>query len=233
VIPSIDLLDGRAVVLVRGRRGTEEVVSDRPVDLALSWQRRGARRLHVVDLEAAWGEGDNREVVRSILRAVAIPVQTGGGLRDEDALREAFAWGASRVLVGTRAVQEPDWLRAMAVRFPGRLILAVDRDERGVVIDGWRRVAAVDPRRLIDVANRLPLAGVLFTDVASEGRLRGMRDIPRGLVRRCLHERIAAGGAAAVRDLRKLRDAGFDHAIVGKALYTGALDFAQAQEVMP
>jgi len=233
MIPSIDLLDGRAVVLVGGRRETEDVVSDRPVDLALSWQRRGAKRLHVVDLNAAWGMGDNREVIRSILRAVAIPVQTGGGLRDEDALRAVFAWGASRALVGTRAVQEPDWLRAMTVRFPGRLILALDRDERGVVIDGWRRVAAVDPRKLIDLANRLPLTGVLFTDVGSEGRLRGMKDIPRDLVQRCLRERIAAGGATTVEDLRNLRDAGFDHAVVGKALYSGALDFAQAQEVMP
>ena len=232
MIPAIDLLDAHAVFLVGGRRGTEEVVSDDPVSLAREWQRRGAKRLHLVDLDAAMGSGDNGGVVREILRSVTIPVQVGGGLHDEDAIRDALRSGAAWAIVGTRAVKDPAWLRTVSVRFPSRLILALDRDERGVLVDGWQRAADADPGALVDLANRLPLDGVLFTDVAVEGRLAGVGSAADDLVRRCARVRIAAGGATRPEDLRALRLAGFDHAVVGKALYRGRLDLARAEEAM-
>lgn len=174
MIPAIDLLGGRAAFLVGGRRETAEVVSGDPVALALEWQRRGAKRLHVVDLDAALGSGENRDVVKAILRAVTIPVQVGGGLRSEDDLRDVLSSGASKAIVGTRAIRDPDWLRSMAVGFPSRLILALDRDARGLLLNGWQRSTATDIRQLIDFANALPLDGVLFTNVAVEGRLNGV-----------------------------------------------------------
>lgn len=233
MIPAIDLLKGEAVVLVGGRPETAETVSDDPVALARSWQRQGARRLHLVDLDAALGSGENRDLVREVLRGVTVPVQVGGGLRDEDALREALAAGAANAIVGTRAVRDPSWLGAMAVRFPSRLILALDRDPRGVLVDGWQRAATADPARILGEANRLPLGGVLFTDVSVEGRLRGVRRTPDDLVRRCARPRIAAGGVTGLEDLATLRRAGYDHVVVGKALYSGGLDLRGAMEAFP
>ena len=232
MIPAIDLLAGRAVFLTGGERGTEEVVADDPVVLAREWQRRGARRLHVVDLDAAIGSGENRDVVRRILRAVTVPVQAGGGLRDEPAIRDVLAAGASWAIVGTRAVREPEWVRAMAVRFPSRLILALDRDERGVLVEGWKHGTSADPAGLVELANRVPLAGVLFTNVAVEGRLGGVGDVRDNLVERCSRTRIAAGGATTLADLQSLRAAGFDHVVVGKALLAGSIPFERAQEAM-
>jgi len=233
VIPAIDLLKGEAVVLVGGRPETAEPVSDDPVALARSWQRRGARRLHLVDLDAALGSGENRDLVRQVLRGVTVPVQVGGGLRDEDALREALATGAANAIVGTRAVRDPSWLEAMAVRFPSRLILALDRDSRGVLVDGWQRAAAADPARILEDANRLPLGGVLFTDVSVEGRLQGVQKTRDALVRRCARPRIAAGGGRGLDDLAALRRAGYDHVVVGRALYAGSLDLREAMGAFP
>jgi len=232
VIPAIDVMRGRAVFLVGGRPETAEVVSDDPAGVARLWQRRGATRLHVVDLDAALGTGENTDAVRTILREVAIPIQVGGGLRDEAALREVLSRGATRAVVGTRAVRDEDWLRDMAVRFPCRLILALDRDARGVLVEGWRRAATADPRRLIEAANRIPLDGVLFTNVAREGRLQGVGDPEEPLVRRCARDRIASGGVTTLDDVRALRRVGFDHVVIGKALYTGHVAFERAEEAM-
>ncbi len=232
MIPAIDLLEGRAVFLVGGRRDTATVVSDDPAGLAEEWQRRGAKRLHVVDLDAALGTGENRDLVREVLRTVTIPVQVGGGLRDEDSLRDVLTVGAAKAIVGTRAVRDPGWLRAMAVQFPSRLILALDRDARGVLVEGWQRPAPADPEALVDFANHLPLDGLLFTNVAVEGRMRGVGEPSDALVRRCGHARIAAGGATTLKDLRTLRRVGFDHVVVGKALHAGTLDLGKAQEAL-
>ncbi|MGQ0796430.1 MAG: HisA/HisF-related TIM barrel protein [Methanobacteriota archaeon] len=232
MIPAIDVMRGRAVILVGGRPATAQVVSDDPVALARDWQRRGAKRLHLVDLDAALSSGENRELVRDVLRALAIPVQIGGGLRDEAALRDLLSHGATKAIVGTRAIRDPAWLRDMAVRFPSRLVLALDRDERGVLVEGWRHASNADPADLIERANRLPLDGVLFTNVAREGRLQGVGDANEPIVRRCAKPRIASGGVASLEDVRALRRAGFDHVVVGRALYTGHVDFDRAEEAM-
>lgn len=232
MIPAIDLLGGRAVFLEGGRRETAQVVSEDPLGLARAWQACGARRLHLVDLDAAMGSGENRDLVRGIVRSVAIPVQVGGGLRDEDAVRDILGSGAAKAMVGTRAIQDPEWLRGIAVRFPSRIILALDRDARGVLVEGWRRAASRDPVPLLEIVNGLPLGGVLFTNVAVEGRLRGVGRAEDPLVRRCRHPKIAAGGATTIEDLRALKRAGFDHVVVGKAFAEGTMDFAEASEAM-
>lgn len=232
MIPAIDLLGGRPVFLRGGEPDTATIVSADPVSLARSWQDAGARRLHLVDLDAAFGRGDNGRLVRTILRSVAIPVQVGGGLRDEGAIRDLLGNGAAAVVVGTRALEEPDWLRTVAVRFPSRILLALDRDPRGALVDGWRRVSRRAPGESLGIANGVPLAGVLFTNVSAEGRLRGVGDPRDALVRRCRHPRIAAGGVTTLRDVVALRRAGYDHVIVGKAFHAGTLDFARAEEAM-
>lgn len=232
MIPAIDLMEGLAVFLTAGRPETMEIVSEDPVGLAKSWQARGAKRLHLVDLDAALGLGENRDLVRAVLRGVTIPVQVGGGLRDEDRLREILSSGAARAVVGTRAVESPEWLREMAARFPSRLILAVDRDPRGVLVEGWTKTASKDAGAIVRLANRLPLDGVLFTNVGIEGRLEGVGDPTDHVVARCTKPRIAAGGVTSVEDLRRLRRAGYDHAVVGKALYSGTLDLRAAEEAM-
>lgn len=225
-------MEGQAVFLAGGRRDTIEVVSKDPPGLAKAWQDRGATRLHVIDLDAAMGEGENRATVRSILRSARIPIQVGGGLRDEESLHDILGYKTASALIGTRAVQDRSWLKEMAAQFPSRLILALDRDERGVLVDGWRRAVTTNPRDLIDLTNRLPIGGVLFTNVAVEGQLRGVGDPKDNLVGRCVHETIAAGGVTTTKDIQLLQLVGYDSVVVGRALYGGTLDFRQAEEAM-
>jgi len=218
--------------MVGGQPGTEKIVSEEPVSQALEWERRGAKRLHVVDLNAAMGTGDNRSLLESILAAVKIPVQAGGGFRDRDNLDHIISKGASRVIVGTRAVLDPEWLRSMTLLFPKRLILALDQNESGLLVQGWKEAAPIRPEEMINIANRLPLDSVLFTNVAVEGRLGGIGEVRQSLLHQCLHEKIAAGGVSTVEDLVALRRAGFDHAIVGKALSENRMDFNMAEKAM-
>ncbi len=232
MIPAIDLLGGRAAFMVGGKPGTEQIVSEQPVSLALEWERRGAKRLHVVDLDAAMGIGDNRDLLQSILMAVKVSVQVGGGLRDQESLEYILSHGASWAIIGTRAILDPEWLRSITLLFPGKLILALDQDGSGLLVKGWREAASVEPTRMIELANMLPLGGVLFTNVAAEGRLGGVGEIHQEILCQCVHERIAAGGVSTVEDLRTLRRAGFAHVIVGKAFNAGGLDFHQAEEAM-
>ncbi len=218
--------------MVGGQPGTENTASEKPVSLALEWERRGAKRLHVVDLDAAMGRGENRSLLESILARVKIPVQAGGGFRDRASLEYIISKGVSRVVVGTRAVLDPEWLRSMTLLFPRRLILALDQNESGLLVQGWKEAAQVTPEKMINLANELPLDSVLFTNVAVEGRLGGIGDVRQGLLRQCLHEKIAAGGVSTVEDIVALRGMGFDHVIVGKALSENRMDFNMAEKAM-
>jgi phosphoribosylformimino-5-aminoimidazole carboxamide ribotide isomerase len=217
--------------MVGGKLGTERIVSDDPVKLAVEWEQRGAKRLHLVDLDAVMGTGSNRDLLGSILASVKIPIQVGGGLRTRESLENLFSRGASRVVVGTRAIKDPDWLRSMALLFPEKIVLALDYKSSELLVEGWREKSNVKPETMIALANKLPLGSVLFTDVEVEGRLGGIGNIPQVLLRLCRHEKIASGGVSGLEDLQALRRAGFDHAIVGKALYAG-LDFDEAEGAM-
>jgi phosphoribosylformimino-5-aminoimidazole carboxamide ribotide isomerase len=226
VIPAVDLRGGACVQLVGGEYDAERVRLDDPLGVAREWARLGFRRLHVVDLDAATGRGTNAHVVEEIVRYGNFDdVQVGGGVRDDDAVERILGYGARAVVIGTRGLEDPDWLAEVAARWPGQVVLAADVRERRVVTRGWARTL---PRNVIDVVEELdgvPLAGLLVTAVHREGQMQGT-DLPlmEDVVDAASVPVIASGGVGTLQDLRLLADRGVAGAVVGMALYTGAID---------
>lgn len=224
-IPAIDLRDGACVQLVGGAYEQEQVRLDDPVGVARDWARLGFGQLHVVDLDAATGRGANTAVVEELLRQGGLVAQVGGGVRSEDRIDALLDLGAARVVVGTRALEEPEWLEEMAHRFPGTIVVAADVRERAVVTRGWERTLPRDVVETIEELNRLPLAAVMVTAVHREGQMQGpdlflMEDV----VEAAAVPVFASGGIGSLRDLRELAERGVAATIIGMALYTGALD---------
>lgn len=224
-VPAVDVRRGRCVQLVGGRPEEERVSLPDPAAVARRWWSAGFRSLHVVDLDAALGSGDNRDVVRRILDATGADVQVGGGVRDEAAVEGLLAGGADRVVVGTRAVADPKWLAAVSRSRPERIVVAADVRAGEVLLRGWTEGAGVAVEELLARLGPLPLAGVLCTDVSREGRLEG---IERGSVRRVLdaatHPVWISGGITTLDELAFLAEAGAEGAVLGMALYRGVLD---------
>jgi phosphoribosylformimino-5-aminoimidazole carboxamide ribotide isomerase len=226
VIPAVDLREGACVQLVGGEYADERVRLDDPLAVAREWRRVGFPRLHVVDLDAATGRGSNAEVVAEIVRHGGFDaVQVGGGVRDEDAIERLLDQGVTAVVIGTRGLEDPDWLVEMAERHPGQLVLAADVRERRVVTRGWAHTL---PRFVTDVVEDLagvPLAALMVTAVHLEGQMQGT-DLPlmEDVVEVATVPVYASGGVGSVQDLRALEERGVAGAIVGMALYTGALD---------
>lgn len=230
VYPAIDLKAGRCVRLAQGDTARETVYGDDPAAVARRWVGEGAQALHVVDLDGAFaGRPVQLATVRAIAAAAGVPVQLGGGLRSLGDLEAAFAAGASRAVVGTRAL-DPDFLARAVARHGGRLVAALDARDGVVAVAGWRELSGV---RVTEAALRLKEAGVnevLYTDVAHDGMLDGP-DLAgvAALVATGLRV-IASGGVASAEDIRSLKAAGAAAAVVGKALYDGRLTLAAALE---
>ena len=224
-IPAVDLRDGACVQLVGGSFAQEKVRLENPVDVARSWEHYGFHRLHVVDLDAATGHGSNITVVRSLLFDSGVPIQVGGGVRSSELVEELLEAGASRVIVGTRAIEEPEWLAELAARHPGEIIVACDVRERRVTTRGWAHTLPLDILDVVDELNSLPLAGLLVTAVHREGQMRGT-DLPlmEDVAESSNFPVYASGGVATMQDLRALEHRGLAGVVIGMALYTGALD---------
>lgn len=224
---AIDLRDGAAVQLVGGALDAERV---RVTDIETLVDRWSAcfGGIHVVDLDAALGRGANRATIGEILARAGAPVQLGGGVRDDVAVTRALAPAGApavaRVVVGTRAIDDPRWLEEIATRFPDRIVLAADQRDGVVLRRGWTAASGMGVEALLERVADMPLAAVLVTDVGREGRLGGVdADAFAALARLCPRPLIAAGGIASLDDMRALRDAGIAEAVVGMAAYTGAI----------
>ncbi len=224
-IPAVDLREGACVQLVGGDYSAERVRLNEPVSVATGWRDRGFTHLHVVDLDAALGRGDNAAIVSVILDLPGLAVSVGGGVRTTDQIARLIDAGADRVVVGTRAIEDPDWLEQAAVQCAGRLVVAADVRERQVVTRGWASESGQSIGEVLARLGALPLAGVLVTAVHQEGRLAGP-DL--ALIEDCLAGTslpvIASGGITTMKDLHALRQAGTAAAVLGMALYTGTLD---------
>jgi phosphoribosylformimino-5-aminoimidazole carboxamide ribotide isomerase len=226
VIPAIDLRAGRCVRLFRGDPGAETVYDDDPIETAERFEQEGARRLHVVDLDAARGEGSNRDVVVRILRKVAIPVQVGGGLRTLADVDEVLARGGARAILGTSAALDPGFVSEAVHHAGDRVVVAVDvRDER-VMVRGWRE----EGPRLAEAVAALTDVGAprfLVTAIERDGTMDGPDvELYERLVASTPVPIIASGGVRSADDVRALRDVGVEAAVVGKALYSGTLRLA-------
>lgn len=224
-IPAIDLRDGHCVQLVGGDYAKEAVRLEDPVRVAQRWVAAGFTRLHLVDLDAATGRGNNRELLREIITRGGVPAQVGGGVRDGEAIDALLEDGADRVVVGTRGAEDPEWLARQADRAPGRIVLAADVKGRTVVTRGWATETTREIVELIRALEDLPLAGLLVTAVQKEGKMQGtdlalMADV----VDAAPWPVIASGGVGSLQDLRSLEDRGVAAVVLGMALYTEALD---------
>lgn len=230
-IPAVDLRGGHCVQLVGGDYANERVRLEDPAAVAREWARTGFSRLHIVDLDAATGRGNHRDIIRDILREATVPVQVGGGIRDEAQIEQLLDDGATWVVVGTRAVEDESWRTEMAHRFPGRLILAADVRERAVVTRGWSVTSSHDVLDFVQSLDGLPLGGLLVTAVHLEGQLRGT-DLPlmEDVAEASPWPVFASGGVTSADDLRALEHRGLAGAVLGMALYTGVLDARRTAE---
>ena len=225
VIPAVDLRGGRCVQL-RGGKPEDELVSlPDPVAVAVRWWECGFKHLHIVDLDAALGDGDNRELIRQITEATPAETQVGGGVRSSDTVDALLEAGADRIIVGTRAVDDPSWLSALSRAHPGKVLLAADVRDGKVLRKGWTEATELTAAELFARTTDLPLAGVLCTDVAREGRLEGIAPwTVRPLIKRSPHPVWMSGGITTLDEIRTLQNWGAAGAVLGMALYSDTLD---------
>jgi phosphoribosylformimino-5-aminoimidazole carboxamide ribotide isomerase len=231
VAPAVDLKGGRCVQLVGGRPEEERVSLPDPVAVAERWWSLGFGTLHLVDLDAALGSGGNLDVVRAVLAATPALTQVGGGIRDTARANALLEAGADRVIVGTRAIDDLPWLTDLAHTHPGRVMVAADTRDGWVLRKGWTERSTLTVADFLQRLKLLPLAGVLTTDVGREGRLEGMnRDAMAGTLRQSVHPVWVSGGVSTEDDLEWLDDGGAEGAVLGMALYTGAVDAGRVAE---
>jgi phosphoribosylformimino-5-aminoimidazole carboxamide ribotide isomerase len=223
VYPAVDILGGKVVQLVGGVEGTEQVVLPEPLQVARGWRDHGARFLHLIDLDAAFGREPN-ECVEEVVRRCGMDVQVGGGVRSEDAADRLLGMGARRVIAGTRAVREPEWLERLSRDRPEKVVLALDTKGGRIQVKGWQEAAKVSLEEMFLTIRDMPLAAVLHTDVGVEGRGGGIdARVAEEFITRCPHDVIASGGVTTMADLDALKDMGAAGAVVGLALYKGTL----------
>jgi phosphoribosylformimino-5-aminoimidazole carboxamide ribotide isomerase len=228
--PAIDLRGGRCVRLLQGDYERETVFAEDPVAQARAFVTAGARRLHVVDLDGARvGAPVQVDLVGKIVAAVGVPVQLGGGTRSRAAVAAWLDVGVSRVVIGSLAIQEPETFAALAREFPNRIVLGLDARDGRVAVHGWQETSAVTA---VDVARRhagLPLAAVVFTDIATDGMLTGPNlEALTDMIRATPQPVIASGGIASAADIRAVAAAGAAGCIVGRALYSGEVTLPEA-----
>jgi len=237
MIPAIDLKDGKCVRLRQGRMEDETVFSDDPVAVAQRWVDAGARRLHMVDLNGAFaGKPVNAAVIRSVAEAFPdLPIQVGGGIRDEETVQAYLDAGVQYTIIGTRAVSAPHFVNDLCAEFPGHIIVGLDAKDGMVAIDGWSKLSH---HPVIDMAQRFENDGVeaiVFTDIGRDGMMSGVNvESTVELAQAIRIPVIASGGITTIDDIQALcdvADEGIMGAITGRAIYEGSLDLAEAQKL--
>jgi phosphoribosylformimino-5-aminoimidazole carboxamide ribotide isomerase len=231
-IPALDLRGGACVQLAAGSYDDEVIRIPDPTGVAIAWRRYGFRHLHVVDLDGVAGRGNNAAEIHAILGATDVEVQVGGGIRSRESIQQSLNDGAQRVVIGTRALEDHDWLVEMSIEFPGCIVVAADVRDRKILSHGWTRTQPKLMLDLVEDLNGLPLAGVLVTAVHREEAMNGT-DLPlmEDVADAAEFPVFASGGLGDVRHLRALADRGVAAAVIGMALYSGAMDpWAVAEE---
>ncbi|ONI69582.1 bifunctional 1-(5-phosphoribosyl)-5-((5-phosphoribosylamino)methylideneamino)imidazole-4-carboxamide isomerase/phosphoribosylanthranilate isomerase PriA [Kribbella sp. ALI-6-A] len=232
LLPAVDVADGQAVRLVQGEAGSETSYGD-PLAAAMAWQEAGADWIHLVDLDAAFGRGSNRELLADVTGKLDVQVELSGGIRDDESLEAALATGARRVNIGTAALENPEWCDRIIQTYGDRVAIGLDVRGRTLAARGWTKEGG----DLYEVLERLEQAGCeryVVTDVTKDGMLQGPNlDLYRDLCARTDKPIVASGGVSSLDDLRALSTLvsdGVEGVIVGKALYAGAFTLTEALE---
>lgn len=229
--PAIDIKGGKCVRLTQGLFDNVKVYSDTPADMARLWQAQGATYLHLVDLDGALaGRSVNEDVIRAIVEAVDIPVEIGGGIRSEEAVAHMLKLGVARVIIGTKAVERPEFMAEMVERFGAdRIVAGVDARDGMVAIQGWEEVSAVTASSLCLKMKEMGIRHVVYTDISRDGMLSGPNvEATKQLTLDTGIDIIASGGVSSMEDLARLSEAGIQGAIIGKALYENRVDLREA-----
>jgi phosphoribosylformimino-5-aminoimidazole carboxamide ribotide isomerase len=237
IIPAVDIKNGKCVRLLQGRMEDETVFSDDPAAMAQKWATLGAELIHVVDLDGAFEKSpQNMDAVKKIINTVATPIQLGGGIRNEQTIQVLLDLGVSRVIIGTEAITNTDWVMQTAKRFAGQVVVGIDARDGRVAIEGWTQNTQT---LAVDLAKRFEDCGVAainFTDISRDGMQTGPNiDATRRLAEAISIPVVASGGVSTIQDIQNLlplKSVGVVGVITGKALYSGTLDFKQALELV-
>jgi phosphoribosylformimino-5-aminoimidazole carboxamide ribotide isomerase len=235
IYPAIDLFGGRCVRLRQGDYQQETVFGTDPAAMARHWVTEGATWLHIVDLDGAKvGQPVNAASIRAIVEASGVPCQLGGGLRTRTHIQEALGWGVQRVIIGTRALQSPEWLAEMCAAFPGRIVLGIDAKDGRVATHGWLDVSDMPAIELARKLGHLPLAAIVYTDIGRDGMMQGANVAAMAEMAAAVPiPVIASGGVTTLEDVRRLADAGLAGCIVGRALYENQLRLREIAATIP
>jgi phosphoribosylformimino-5-aminoimidazole carboxamide ribotide isomerase len=228
--PAIDLRGGKCVRLQQGDYGRETVFDDNPVAVARQFQQQGAQHLHLVDLDGAReGRPINLETVRAIVEAVDLECELGGGIRAAHSIEQLLDAGLKRLVLGTSALKRADWFADMCHQFPGQLVLGIVARNGRVATEGWLETSEVEATELACKFQTLPLAAIVYTDIATDGMLQGSNVAAMAQMQRLVDlPVVASGGVTSTRDVAQLASAGLAAAIIGRALYEGTMSLSDA-----
>lgn len=242
VIPAIDLKDGQCVRLKQGRMDDSTVFSDNPVEMAQHWQQQGARRLHLVDLNGAFaGKPVNGDIVKAIAADLPdLPLQIGGGIRNMEIIESYVDAGVNFVIIGTRAVEDPDFVKMACREFPGQVIVGLDAKDGRVATDGWAAVSETTATELARVFSDFGVSAIVYTDISRDGMMQGVNvEATVALAEQSSIPVIASGGITSLDDIAALKKVartrtggGISGAITGRAIYEGTLDIGEAQRLL-
>ena len=228
--PAIDICGGKCVRLQQGDFARETVFGDDPLAMARRWVTAGATRLHLVDLDGARdGQGTNHELIQQIANQSGVPCQLGGGIRDEGTIQKLLDSGLTQLVIGTRALKEPEWFRSVCQQFPGRLAIGVDARDGLVATDGWLETSQMDAVELARTMRDLPVAAIIYTDIARDGMMQGPNLVAMSDMNQATTiPVIASGGVTTIEDVQKLAELELSGCIIGRALYEGTLNLSDA-----
>jgi phosphoribosylformimino-5-aminoimidazole carboxamide ribotide isomerase len=236
LVPAIDLKNGQCVRLRQGRIDDVTVFSDDPVGVARRWADEGAQRLHVVDLDGAFkGQPVNLKVVEQIAQAISIPVQIGGGIRDEETVQRYLDAGVQYVIIGTKAVNAPHFLHDLCIEFPRHIIVSLDAKEGRVALNGWTKMTGHDVIETALHCERDGVEAIIYTDIGRDGMMAGFNaEATRKLAKAINTPVFASGGVSSLDDIRRLKEIegdGVAGAIIGRALYEGGFKLSEALKI--
>lgn len=234
IYPAIDIKDGKCVRLYKGRFDDVTVYGNSPADMAKKWERLGGEYIHVVDLDGALkGHGVNADKIREICESVSVPVQTGGGIRTTEDIETKLACGISRVIIGTKAVSDSEFVKRAADKYGDKIVIGIDAKDGMVAVEGWEKTSDFTAVEFAKKMVALGIKTIVYTDIATDGTLSGPNVAAMHEMAAAVNaDIIASGGVGSLDDILLLKDTGVEGVIVGKALYTGRVDLAEAVKAL-